>query len=164
MNAGGCLLKLPKGVTGFYNAKHNKPPTIDGNQFKQQCFSIIKRNNGKVLEFIELQFATNFLYVEVKVFNKHLHILLNEHYPFLAFASFVDFENIKFIDEPELLKQFSPFYKVLSIEELNEPLYIKESTGKIILENDNELNSAELEQIAYWKPKSVGEVIYNFWD
>ncbi|MFJ8072318.1 hypothetical protein ACIQZD_25990 [Peribacillus sp. NPDC096447] len=144
--------------------KHNKPPIIDGKQFKQQCFSIIKRNNGKVLEFVEPQFATNFLNVEVKVFDKHLHIVLNEHYPFLAFASFVDFENIKFIDEPELLKQFSPFYKVLSIEELNEPLYIKESTGKIILENDNELNSAELEQIAYWKPKSVGETIYNFWD
>ena len=117
-----------------------------------------------MLEFIEPQFATNFLNVEVKVFDKHLHILLNEHYPFLAFASFVDFENIKYIDEPELLKQFSPFYKVLSIEELNEPLYIKESTGKINLENDNELNSAELEQIAYWKPKSVGETIYNFWD
>ncbi|WP_350301318.1 hypothetical protein [Peribacillus frigoritolerans] len=157
-------MKFPKGVTGFYNVKHNKPPTIDRKQFKQQCFSIIKRNNGKVLAFIEPQFPTNFLNVEVKVFNKHLHILLNEHYPFLAFASFVDFENIKFIDEPELLKQFSPFYRVLSMEELNKPLYIKESTGKIILENDNELNSAELEQIAYWKPKSSGEVIFNFWD
>ncbi len=164
MNAGGCILKLPNGVTGFYNAKHNKPPTIDGKQFKQQCFSIIKRNNGKVLEFIEPQFATNFLNVEVKVFNKHLHILLNEHYPFLAFASFVDFENIIFIDEPELSKQFSPFYKVLGMEELNEQLYIKEGTGKIIFKNDNELNSAELEQIAYWKPKSTGEVIFNFWD
>ncbi|WP_260288953.1 hypothetical protein [Peribacillus aracenensis] len=157
-------MKLPNGVTGFYNAKHNKPPTIDGKQFKQQCFSIIKRNNGKVLEFIEPQFATNFLNVEVKVFNKHLHILLNEHYPFLAFASFVDFENIIFIDEPELSKQFSPFYKVLGMEELNEQLYIKEGTGKIIFKNDNELNSAELEQIAYWKPKSTGEVIFNFWD
>ncbi len=87
-----------------------------------------------MLKFIEPQVPTNFLNVEVKVFNKHLHILLNEHYPFLAFASFVDFENIKFIDEPELLKQFSPFYRVLSMEELNKPLYIKESTGKIILE------------------------------
>ncbi|MED4697186.1 hypothetical protein [Peribacillus frigoritolerans] len=157
-------MEFPKGVTGFYNEKHNMPPTIDRKQFKQQCFSIIKRNNGKVLEFIEPQFPTNFLNVEVKVFNKHLHILLNEHYPFLAFASFVDFENIKFIDEPELLKQFSPFYRVLSMEELNKPLYIKDSTGKIILVNDNELNSTELEQIAYWKPKSYGEVIFNFWD
>ena len=36
MNAGGCFLKLPKGVTVFYNAKDNKLPTIDGKQFKQQ--------------------------------------------------------------------------------------------------------------------------------
>ncbi|MFD9627408.1 hypothetical protein [Peribacillus muralis] len=157
-------MKLPNGVTGFYNAKHNKQPIKDGKQFKQHCFSIIRRNNGKVLEFLEPQNATNFFKVEVIVFNKHMHILLNEHYPFLALASFVDFENIIFIHEPELFKQFSPFYKILDMEELNEPLYMKEGTGKIILESDNELNSAELEQIAYWKPKSVGEVIYNFWD
>ncbi|MGE7880058.1 hypothetical protein [Peribacillus muralis] len=155
---------LPKGVTGYYYAEHNMPPTIDGNQFKQHCFSIIGRNNGQVFGSLEQQIAVNFFNVEVKVFNKHMHILLNVHYPFLAFASFVDFENIDFIDEPELMKQFSPFYKVLGREELIEPLIIKEGTGKIILENDNELNSAELNQIAYWKPKSVGEVIYNFWD
>jgi hypothetical protein len=32
------------------------------------------------------------------------------------------------------------------------------------LHNDNELNSAELKQIAYWKPETIGELIFNFWD
>ncbi len=137
---------------------------MDGEKFKQQCFSILRRNHGKVLRFLEPQMTMNFFDVEVNVFNQHIHILLNDHYPILAFASAVDFENIHFINEPELLRQFSPFYRVLSMKELNEPLYMKEDPGKIILANDNELNSAELEQIAYWKPKSVGEVIYNFWD
>lgn len=27
-----------------------------------------------------------------------------------------------------------------------------------------ELNSAELEQIAYWKPETVGQIIFNYWD
>lgn len=27
-----------------------------------------------------------------------------------------------------------------------------------------ELNSAELKQLAYWKPETVGQIIYNYWD
>ena len=72
--------------------------------------------------------------------------------------------NIKFIDEPDLIKQFSSFYKVLGTKELNEPLSLRFGSKKSILQNANELNSAELEQIAYWKPEKVGEVIFNYWD
>lgn len=55
-----------------------------------------------------------------------------------------------------------PFYKVLSKEELNEPLGIRNSKGKVSLENKNNLNSSELEQILYWKPNTIGEVMFNF--
>jgi hypothetical protein len=157
-------MKLPNGVTGFYNAKHNKPPTIDEKQFKQICFSLISRNGGKVLDFKEPQVATNFFDVEAKVFNKHLHILLNVHYPYMAFAFDVEFGKITFIDEPELFKQFSPFYNVLDTKELNAPVILRLGSKKSILQNDNELNSAELEQIAYWKPERIGEIIFNYWD
>ena len=27
-----------------------------------------------------------------------------------------------------------------------------------------ELSKAELEQIKYWKPNTVGDIIFNFWD
>jgi hypothetical protein len=157
-------MKLPNGVTGFYNAKHNKPPTIDEKQFKQICFSLISRNGGKVLDFKEPQVATNFFDVEAKVLNKHLHILLNVHYPYMAFAFDVEFGKITFIDEPELFKQFSPFYNVLDTKELNAPVILRLGSKKSILQNDNELNSAELEQIAYWKPERIGEIIFNYWD
>lgn len=83
--------------------------------------------------------------MKVEVFNKQLHILLNEHYPFLAFASFIGFETINFIDEPEVSKEFSLFYRVLGMRELNEPLYTKEGIEKIVVKH--ELNSAEWEQM-----------------
>lgn len=157
-------MKLPNGVTGFYCAKHNKPSTIDEKQFKQICFSLISSNGGEVLDFKEPQVATNFFDVEAKVFNKHLHILLNAHYPFMAFAYDVEYGKITFIDEPELFKQFSPFYNVLNTKELNAPVILMLGSKKSIVQNDNELNSDELEQISYWKPESIGEIIFNYWD
>lgn len=146
-------MKLPNGITGFYE-QLNEPPKIDRKQFKQLCFSIIKNNGGTVLEFKTPKEETNFFDVEVNVFNKHFHILLNAHYPLLAFASIVNFGEINFIDEPQLNKEFIPFYSVLGTKELNEPF----------LQKDNELNNGELKQISYWNPKSIGDVIFNYWD
>ena len=91
-----------------------------------------------------------------------MYILLNAYYPFLALASTVGFKHINFIDDPVFSKDFMPFYKVLSKEELNEPLGIRNSKGKVNLENKNNLNSSELEQILYWKPNTIGEVMFNF--
>ncbi|MEH7501050.1 hypothetical protein V7152_03250 [Neobacillus drentensis] len=157
------MMKLPNGITGFYE-KENEPPKMDGKQFKQVCFSLVTNNRGLVLNYNEPYGGTNFFDVEVKVFNKHFHVLLNAHYPFLAFASVVNFKQINFVDEPQLFEQFSYFYSVLETKELNEPLFIKLSSIECILQNDNELNSAELKQLIYWKPERIGDLIFNFWD
>lgn len=163
LNEGGYLMKIPNGVTGFYSANQIKPPTIDVKQFKQICFSLISRNGGEILDFKEPQVATNIFDVKAKVFNNHLHILLNEHYPIMAFAIDVEYGKITFIDELELFKQFSSFYNVLDTKELNEPVILRLGSKKGIVQNENELNSDELEQITYWKPERIGEIIYNYW-
>jgi len=146
-------MKLPYGVTGFYE-KSKEPPKMDEKQFKQLCYTIMKNNGGKVLEFKVPQEATNFFDVEVNVFNKHLHILMNAHYPFLAFASDVNIGEVHFINEPHLYKQFSSFYYVLETKELSQP----------IVTEPHELNHAEWKQLAYWKPERIGDVIFNHWD
>lgn len=90
-----------------------------------------------------------FLLQEDRVF-----ILLNAHHPFLGFAEAVE-QHLTFHDIPNLAKRFSPYYTVLSKKELNQP--IREE----YLIN---LAKAELEQLSYWNPKTVGEIIFNFWD
>ncbi|MDF2066764.1 hypothetical protein [Bacillus sp. Cr_A10] len=119
--------------------------------------------NGKIL-LVQPQVTANFFDVEAKIFNKHLHILLNVHYPFMAFAFDVEYGKIIFIDEPELFKQFSPFYNVLDTKELNAPVILRLDSKKSIVQNDNEFNSDELKQIAYWKPERIGDIIFNYWD
>ena len=157
-------MNLPNGVTGFYSSIVNKPNEIDEKQFKNICFNLVRKNQGRILDIDESNLATNFLKVKMNIFNREMYVLLNAYYPFLAFASTVEFQHINFIDDPVLSKDFIPFYKVLSKEELNEPLDIRTSKGKVSLENKNRLSSSELEQILFWKPKKVGEVIFNFWD
>ena len=45
-----------------------------------------------------------------------------------------------------------------------ETLDIKEIKGRIFLANKNELNEAELSNIKYWKPLTVGDIVFNYWD
>ncbi|MGC9933913.1 hypothetical protein [Priestia aryabhattai] len=158
------MMHLPNGVTGFYSSIDNKPNEIDKNHFTSICFDVVRRNQGKLLKIDEENLTSNFLKVKVDMFNREIYVLLNAYHPFLALASTVEFQHISFIDDPVLSKYFMPFYKVLSKEELNEPLSIRNSKGKVSLENKNNLNSSELEQIFYWKPNTVGEVMFNFWD
>ena len=157
-------MNLPNGVTGFYSSIVNKPNEIDEKQFKDICFNLVRKNQGRILDIDESNLATNFLKVKMNICNREMYVLLNAYYPFLAFASTVEFPHLNFIDDPVLSKDFMPFYTVLSKEELNEPLDIRKSKGKVSLENKNKLSSSELEQILFWKPKKVGEVIFNFWD
>jgi hypothetical protein len=156
-------MKLPNGITGFFE-KQNEPPIVDDKLFKQICFNLIKNNGGRILEFKHPKANTNFFDVEVSIFNKHFHILLNAHYPVISFASLVTPGEIDFIDEPQLYIEFSPFYTVLRKEELNESIIINSDSKTYTIQIDNEMNSAELKQIAYWKPERIGFVIFNHWD
>jgi len=148
---------LPNGVTGLYDSKANKPPQVDGKLFKQLCFDFGSRNRGKVINFYTPQYPSNFYYVQVEIGGNSFYILLNEHYPFLAFASEVEYGNIKFINRLVANEPLSSFYRVISTGELYIPVNQE-------LIKYSELNSAELEQIAYWKPETVGHILFNYWD
>ncbi|ECW8277081.1 hypothetical protein F3250_12315, partial [Listeria monocytogenes] len=96
-------------------------------------------------------------YAQVEILGNSLYILLNAHYPYLTFASAVELGNINFIENPFLYEQFAPFYKIIDAVELN-------SSFNQSMVKKADLNSAELEQLAYWKPETVGQIIFNYWD
>jgi hypothetical protein len=154
---------LLKGITGFYT-KSEEPPIVDRKQFKQLCFSILQPLGGTVIEFTDSCCQRNFVDAKVTLRDSKFHILLNKHYPMVAFASNVGFASITFRDEPTLLERFRASYRVLSCRELNKPVSLKLGAKKCLLQNENELSQAELEQVAFWKPKTFGEIIFNQWD
>lgn len=153
---------LLNGITGFFDKIDDPIKMVDGDQFKKDCYAISYLLNGKVICFLEPEFPSSFYKCEVELNNKQLYVLLNAHYPFVAFASVVDFGNIEFVDVQELAGVFSEQFQVLTNEDVNQPL--RYGTKQNVLLNENQLNQSEIQQIAHWKPKTVGEVIYNQWD
>src|SRR5687767_12355815 len=99
LRVGEHVMILPNGVTGFSDSEANPPQKVDGKQFKQLCFDFAARNGGKVLEFNTPQYPENFYHAHVEVSGNVFYLLLNEHYPFLTFASLVEPGNIAFIDQ-----------------------------------------------------------------
>ncbi|MBY0097999.1 hypothetical protein [Mesobacillus maritimus] len=148
---------LPNGVTGFYDSESKKPPQVNGKLFKQLCFEFASWNGGKVIDFNEPKYPRNFYFAKFEIHNNQFFVLLNEHYPYLAYASVVEFGNITFIDKPVSHENFSDFYKVLGKVDLEAPI-----NQNLVV--NSELNRAELEQLAYWKPETVGQIIFNYWD
>jgi hypothetical protein len=46
-------------------------------------------------------------------------------------------------------------FRLLDVEELSTPLATADTS---------ELTEAELEQVRYWRPSTVGELMFNWWD
>ncbi|SFB14062.1 MULTISPECIES: hypothetical protein [unclassified Bacillus (in: firmicutes)] len=155
---------LLNGVTGFFDEK-NKPPNLqDSKLFKQVCYHVVNKLDGKLVGFKLPHTTANFHHATIRISEKVTHLLLNPYYNFLALASSVSFEQIVFIDDSLLNKEFMDYFRVLSSAELNMSLSVMQRAGKFVLDHLNELNTFELQQIAYWKPETVGEVIFNQWD
>ncbi|MGM0921280.1 MAG: hypothetical protein ACQEWW_08640 [Bacillota bacterium] len=121
---------------------------------------------SKVLDFIGGEPGKSFYGCIIKVKDKRIYILLNGQYPFMAFTSTRELyvHYFPFMDEPEIAKPLKQFYKILSPNQLNEPLRYTQKGEKIIVKNENNLHQDELEQLVYWEPKTIGDVVFNYWD
>ncbi|SHG82427.1 hypothetical protein [Ornithinibacillus halophilus] len=147
------MIILRSGVTGFQPA-----PNEDEKKFKQVCYAL---PDAKILEFIEEPPTKNYYECQMIVAEKMIYILLNKHYPFMASVTHTN--EMTFIHNRELMSFFGDYYNVLSPEQLREPIRYSQNKN-IVIHNENTLHQAELKQLVYWKPRSVGEVVFNTWD
>lgn len=152
---------LLDGISGFLI---NDLPKVYSSQFKKLCYSLANVTQGKFVSFEMPLRSQNFYKAELELNDEVFFILLNSSYPIVAFASSVENFNIHFIDHPHsnLIKTFSNVFTIVNVNELVEPIEIDERTQTLL--NKNNLNKSEISQILYWKPKTVGDVVFNFWD
>ncbi|WP_404466893.1 hypothetical protein [Planococcus rifietoensis] len=150
-------MELPNGITGFTDATSGELPKTDGKPFKQLCFTLSFRSSIQFISFTAAGQSSNYHCAEMIVDGHTVFILLNAHFPYLAFASAFRSESFDFIDCTDWSEVFSPSYHVLSVAELNVPLDAEQL--KTV-----QLNKAELKQVAYWKPNTTGQLIFNHWD
>ncbi len=161
------MVKLKPGVTGFYG--NTEPPYIDFKAYKQVVYAIAIELRMKVTKCSSEpeEYNDNF-YRAILKGDKKLWVLCNMHYPIIALSDgfHYSYESDdercgyywdRFIEIPsiiELVEKISGF-KCLTAEEFNQPV-----TGECI----RDLWGSELNQIKYWKPKTISEILFNFWD
>ncbi len=144
---------LPNGISSFLEAG-SCLEILNVKKFKNISYCLANENYGKILSIDISLYGKNFYISEILTSNIHCYFLMNVCYPYTAFASSVEYGLIKFIDKP--IKFVYPYseHNLLGKEALSDD-------WRDAVEN---LNCAELTQIKYWKPTSIGEIIFNFWD
>lgn len=145
---------LPRGITGFWSVNTAPPPFLDEKAFRQMCYSIARENGGTVTELDTDTQPRNFYSAQIRKHDNFIFILQNIYYPYAAFAQPDDSGGFVLANPPEWLRLPEGQVRFLSLTQLNQDwrgLY-------------GELGPEELEQIRYWNPQTVGEIIFNTWD
>ncbi|SMQ81566.1 hypothetical protein SAMN05444673_4382 [Bacillus sp. OV166] len=155
---------LLSGVTGFFGSKDDQPPYHTKNDVKREFFNSVTKVGGKTGNFFEPEYSTSYYEGVFKYKGRTIYALFNKYQPLMGFVSKVDEYNFSFIDVPELLNGFRSYFKILSVKDLTTPFEIKEVNGKIFVKNKHQLKDVEVQQALYWKPQTIGEVIFNSWD
>lgn len=130
------------------------PPSLDGKVFHQMCHALAWKNGGTVIDVDTDTTAKNFYFAKIQRYDDSVFILQNIHYPYVAFAQRDTSGGFILSSQPEWLQLLEDPVRFLRPDELNQDWRALCA----------ELGPEELEQIHYWRPQTVGEIIFNTWD
>ena len=147
-------MTLPRGITGFWNVNTAPPPLLDKKAFRRLCYSIARENDGTVTGLDTDTQPRNFYSAQIWKHDNFIFILQNIHYPYVAFAGQDDSGGFVLTRPPEWLQLPEGQVNFLSLTQLNQDWH----------DLCQELGPEELEQIHYWNPQTVGEILFNTWD
>ncbi|MDE6093074.1 MAG: hypothetical protein K2G14_08265 [Ruminococcus sp.] len=141
---------LKKGITGFSAIRDFCPDENDYKKFRKICYSLQNVINMKIINTVNPD-CTSYFCAEFTDNENKIYFLLNKYYNVGGFTKnlifgdkiFTDCSNI-YLNECEII-----------------PAVILNSDFR---ETNHDLSKCELEQINYWKPVSVGNIIFNEWD
>ena len=145
---------LPRGITGFWSVNAAPPQLLDKKAFRQMCYSIALENGGTVTELDTGTYPRNFYSAKLSRYDQSIFLLQNIHYPYAAFAQRDASGRFVLTQQPEWLQLPESPVQFLSFDKLNQDW--RSLCG--------ELSPEELEQIHYWNPQTVGEIVFNTWD
>jgi len=145
---------LPRGITGFGNINTDPPLFLDEKAFCRMCHALAQENGGAVTEVDTDTAIRNFYSAKLSRYDQSVFLLQNIHYPYAAFAQREASGRFVLTQQPEWLQLPEGSVRFLSPSELIRDWH----------DLCGELSPEELEQIHYWNPQTVGEIVFNTWD
>ena len=145
---------LPRGITGFGSINTNPPLFLDEKAFRRMCHALARENGGAVTEVDTDTAVRNFYSAKLSRYDQFVFVLQNIHYPYAAFAQRDASGRFVLTQQPEWLQLPEGSVRFLSPSELTRDWH----------DLCGELAPEDLEQIRYWNPQTVGEIVFNTWD
>lgn len=159
---GSCspaAFRLPRGSTGFRCAGERPPSAPDPREFTRIVHDVVRRTNGRVLAVDPAEGRRSFHAATLTYRDRELEAVGHVLLPLLALARRRRGSDmtLSFLDDPEVSGKLGACepYRVLGMAELALPV------ARVDL---SELGEVEMDQIRYWRPETVGELVFNFWD
>lgn len=159
------IMNLPYGITGGYYmpGEDPEPPSINKSKFYAKCKEIASRRHIKceILSDFETDYKS---FYAVKFFfePEPVYAAVNIAHPYIAFCladEFGEFGSsfpLNFIDFGGLADEFSGYY-IMKVSELNMTFMLNE--------HEELRNVSTIKQkVKYWGPKTIGDVMFNYWD
>ncbi|ATP40793.1 hypothetical protein CSE16_12440 [Solibacillus sp. R5-41] len=175
---------LKRGVTGFTAGDLSLERDWEAYkaEFKKCCYLYVQQLNGSILAWYEPDIDCNYAHAHVKIDGQELYIFHNHMYDYIAFTRNCYVGGLDFIDHSLLKALFENRYEVLTVYQLEEPLVRQaKGSGNILLNedvlndvdlrhsdnillNENELNDVEIGFMNYFWSRTVGDLVFNYWD
>jgi hypothetical protein len=155
---------LQRGITGIRGRKDppTEPPFSDLVAFRSHCHIVAREVGAKLLtvqDRREAVGACNYAIARFEFSDSEFVVLLNAIHPILAIAKWPAENEIVFeyINCPKLTEAFTKLgvYLFATCDELNQPL---------VREMYKDLTPTKHECIRYFRPRRIGDVIFNYWD
>jgi len=151
-------VKLPAGATGFGPSKQPRGRE-DAREFLAACHAAARQTGATVTASQQAVVTPDFDVVLLAYERERVAALRHTLLNIVAFAQSLGDHvapPLAFTDRPGLAQILGEIgYQVLPAVELRQP------TTSADLSN---LTAHEHEQIKYWKPETVGELLFNYWD
>ena len=152
-------MKLPPGATGF-GPSGAQASLDDVHAFLTACHDAARRTCGTLIATRQPGVTPSFHTVVIRYEDQDVAVLRHARLDLIALAHDPGSGSMltgPFIDHFPLTETLSQTAtcQILSAADLNSPLSDADPS---------ELSAAERKQIRYWKPATLGELLFNYWD
>ncbi|MBC6449665.1 hypothetical protein GPZ80_21105 [Actinokineospora sp. HBU206404] len=134
---------------------------IDRREFRMTCHDAARKTGGKVIEFrFSDRAAPNFHQGVIAYRDRLIAAVCSRDLALVTLAEPRTIEitdgaesgPLTFLDDPDLLAVMAGRYRVLTTAELNQPC------------DPTLWPNLDPRDIRYWKPNTLGEALFNYWD
>ena len=113
------------------------------------------------------RFSGNYYAGVMKNKTHQIYVLMNRHYLLVGQADRFEYGNANFIDHIEMNIYINSRTRLINLESKYEHyvcLSIFDLEQELTNETINLLDKEEIDQLNYWKPTKIKDIIFNNWD